>query len=79
MLGEWYEKIEKSQRRGDNYLHVAIFVTAPEFQGRGCGSAMLKFLGDVADADGVACYLESAGTRNIGFYMKKGGYEEVER
>jgi len=40
---------------------------------------MLSFLGDVADTDGVVSYLESAGGRNIGFYAKKGGYQEVGR
>ena len=40
---------------------------------------MLSFLCDVADTDGVISYLESAGGRNIGFYAKKGGYQEVGR
>ena len=40
----------------------------------GCGSALLDFLGKVADVDGVVSYLETAGNKNISFYSKKGGY-----
>ena len=57
---------------------VVMFATAPEAQGKGCGKALLKLLGEIADADGVVAFLETAGVRNIGFY-RTGGYEEVER
>jgi GNAT superfamily N-acetyltransferase len=56
-----------------------MFATAPEYQGHGCGSALLKFLGEVADTDGVPSYLETAGVRNTTFYTKKGGFNEVGR
>ena len=62
-----------------NQLYVVIFATKPEWQGRGCGSALLRFLGDVADADNVSTYLETAGARNCTFYAKKGGFQEVAR
>ena len=56
-----------------------MFATAPEYQGCGCGSALLQFLGEVADTDGVVGYLETAGNRNTSFYANKGGYQEIER
>mmetsp|Transcript_31350 Transcript_31350/g.62148 ORF Transcript_31350/g.62148 Transcript_31350/m.62148 type:complete len:92 (+) Transcript_31350:64-339(+) len=37
---------------------------------------MLNFLGEVADADGVQGFLETAGARNCGFYQT-GGFEVV--
>ena len=40
---------------------------------------LIDFLGDVADADGVETYLETAGEKNTTFYAKKGGYQEVAR
>merc|ERR1711879_772417 len=46
-------------------------------QGRGVGTALLRFLGAVADADGVPTYLETAGSRNTSFYADKGGYQVV--
>ena len=62
---------------GNQCLYVSIFATAPDCQGQGCGSLLLNFLNDVADADGVCSYLETAGVRNTMFYTKKGGYQEV--
>jgi GNAT superfamily N-acetyltransferase len=80
-LGQWLGAT--AERCGHllqgNYLYVSMFATAPEYQGQGCGSLLLQFLGDVADADGVPSYLETAGTRNVTFYSTKGGYEEVAR
>ena len=79
-LGAWQHGVQESQGLGNttNYLYVVMFATAPEAQGKGCGKALLNFLGEVADADSVVAFLETAGVRNIGFY-RTGGYEEVER
>lgn len=78
-LGMWQYNSQEKFCPGGNYLYVVMFATRPEWQGRGCGSALLRFLGDVADADGVVSFLETAGCRNTSFYSKKGGYQEVER
>lgn len=56
-------------------LYVWMFGADPECQGTGCGSALIRFVGTVADADGVECYLETDGARNEGFYTQKGGFE----
>ena len=62
VLGTWQEQ---AQQHGAGArqpcLEIVIFATAPESQGRGCGSALLRFLGEVADADGVWTHLETAG------------------
>merc|ERR1712093_966418 len=79
VLGQWQGQVQEAAGLGRKYLYILFFDTAPEWQGRGCGSKLLEFLGDVADADGVVSFLETAGTRNTTFYAKKGGYEEVHR
>ena len=79
VLGEWQGRAQEMAQLMKKHLYVLFFDTAPEWQGRGCGSVLLRFLGDVADADGVDSFLETAGTRNTTFYAKKGGYEEVHR
>jgi len=61
------------------HLYVFFFDTLPECQSRGYGSVLLRFLNDVADADGVVSFLETAGSRNLAFYAKKGGFAEVGR
>lgn len=77
-LGSWQHGIQEAQGLGGttNYLYLVMFATLPEAQGKGCGKALLNFLGEVADADGVPAFLETAGSRNIGFYGT-GGFEEV--
>lgn len=72
-LGTW-----QGQAHGDKnhkHLEIIIIATAPECQGRGFGTVLLRFLGEVADADGVPTHLETAGSRNAGFYANKGGYQ----
>lgn len=63
-LGIWLDQMESGQPLGGNYFYISMFATAPEYQGHGCGSALLEFLGLVADTDGVPSYLETAGVRN---------------
>jgi len=76
VLGKWQHHVQEKLGLGSNFLEVMIFATAPEVQGRGYGSHLLRFLGDVADADAVPSLLETAGTRNTTFYAEKGGYEQ---
>ena len=77
VLGTW-----QGQAHGDAdrpHLELVIFGTSPEYQGRGLGASLLRFLGEVADADGVPTHLETAGSRNVGFYEEKGGFKAVHR
>ena len=77
VLGTWQGQ---AHAHGDRpHLELVIFGTCPECQGRGLGAALLQFLGDVADADNVPIHLETAGSRNVGFYALKGGFTEVHR
>lgn len=77
VLGTW----QGQAHGGENHKHLEIIIiaTAPEYQGRGVGTALLRFLGEVADADGVPTHLETAGARNTGFYAQKGSYQVVHR
>ena len=73
-LGTWQHKHLPGDGFGD-FLYVSIFATSPEYQGQGCGTALIEFLGDLADVDHVESYLETAGVRNTNFYAKKGGFK----
>ena len=77
-LGAWQHKHLPGDGFG-NFLYIHVFATAPEEQGRGCGTALIQFLGTLADVDGVDTYLETAGSRNTSFYEKKGGFLEMAR
>jgi len=77
VLGTWMGQAHGAE--AGQHLELVIIATTPGCQGRGAGTALLRFLGDVADADGVPTHLETAGARNAGFYAAKGGYHEVHR
>lgn len=78
-LGRWQQSMQQGTGLGLAHLNIIMLATAPEFQGTGCGSALLRCLCDVADADKVPSLLETAGKRNVAFYSKKGGYAEYGR
>ena len=78
-LGTWQHHTQGKLGLGNNFLEIVVFATAPEWQGRGCGSMLLRFLGLLADTDGVISLLETAGSRNTTFYSKKGNFEEYSR
>jgi GNAT superfamily N-acetyltransferase len=54
-LGTWQHGVqgEAGLANSTNFLYIVMFATLPEAQGKGCGKALLNFLGEVADADGV--------------------------
>jgi len=79
VLGQWQDHAQTAAGLGRKHLYILFFDTLPEWQGRGCGSALLRFLGDIADIDGVVSFLETAGERNCAFYARKGGFQEVHR
>jgi len=59
------------------HWYLPVLGTAPEHQGRGVGSALLRALLARADAEGVIAYLESSKERNLPFYRGH-GFEVVE-
>ena len=49
----------------DPCWYLPLIGVDPTYQGRGCGSALLKYALARCDRDGVAAYLESSNPRNI--------------
>ena len=54
------------------HWYLEILGVDPAFQGQGIGSALLQPILDRADADGVACYLETVNAKNVPFYVAHG-------
>ena len=52
---------------------------APEWQNKGCGSVLAKFVALLGDTDRVPIYLETEGPRNEQFYREKAGFRLVEK
>jgi len=55
------------------YYFLNILVVKPEYQRNGVGAAMVKTVTDIADAEGMPCYLESSKAKpNMDIYESWG-------
>jgi ribosomal protein S18 acetylase RimI-like enzyme len=54
------------------HWYLWVIGVEPARQGQGIGSKLLQPILARADADGVPCYLETEGERNVRFYQKHG-------
>ncbi|MEM1042055.1 MAG: GNAT family N-acetyltransferase [Bacteroidota bacterium] len=52
--------------------YLGLLATAPEAQGQGVGSALLRAGLERADSDGLPVYLETGTERNVAFYERHG-------
>jgi ribosomal protein S18 acetylase RimI-like enzyme len=53
------------------HWHLKSLGVAPDFQGKGIGSQMVKFYCDLVDRDGIEAYHET-GTKTVRFYERFG-------
>ena len=54
------------------HWYLAILGTAPQYQGKGVGSALMAPVLERCDREGVPAYLESSKESNIPFYKRHG-------
>jgi ribosomal protein S18 acetylase RimI-like enzyme len=54
------------------HWYLPVLGTAPEHQGRGVASSLLRALLARSDAEGLPAYLESSKERNLAFYRRHG-------
>ncbi|KAG2443484.1 hypothetical protein HXX76_001837 [Chlamydomonas incerta] len=64
-------KAQFKKEHGD-FLYIACFGTAPEQQGRGLGSQLIRRVLQHADAKNLPVYLEASGTASAAFYRRHG-------
>jgi ribosomal protein S18 acetylase RimI-like enzyme len=65
------QALEAAHER-ESHWYLAVLGTAPEHQGRGVGSALMRPVLERCDRDGVLAYLESSKERNLRFYEHHG-------
>lgn len=70
-LGGVIEEMGKSHPQ-EPCWYLPIIGVDPAMQGRGVGSALLRYALARSDADGVPAYLESSNPRNIALYERHG-------
>jgi GNAT superfamily N-acetyltransferase len=68
---KWLKEVDKLHPTEPHYYLEYIGVE-PDYQGKGVGSVLLKYLCDKADDEGVGCYLENANPINTGYYLRFG-------
>ena len=86
-VGELVERTVAASRRGDIYAligkmgayhppephwYLPLIGVDPLHQGKGCGTALLKFALERVDRDHLPAYLESTNPRNISLYQRHG-------
>jgi ribosomal protein S18 acetylase RimI-like enzyme len=52
--------------------YLAVLGTDPSAQGQGLGTAVMRPVLEMCDADGVPAYLESSKERNVAYYARHG-------
>ncbi|PGH16627.1 hypothetical protein AJ80_05129 [Polytolypa hystricis UAMH7299] len=75
---EFFERIEllRENMKGKRIAHLTILVVAPDFQGQGIGSALIKYGLDIADKENMPAWLEAS---EAGYPVyKKFGYKDVQ-
>ncbi|MFV0307387.1 MAG: GNAT family N-acetyltransferase, partial [Desertimonas sp.] len=54
------------------HWYLNLLATHPDWQRRGLGATLMAAVFDIADADGVACYLETETVENVAYYRHHG-------
>jgi len=70
-------QVESKHPKEPLHWYLGYLGTRSDSQGQGIGSAMLREVLDVADANGTPAYLESSNERNLTLYRRH-GFEVVE-
>src|SRR4051794_37552160 len=62
----------EARHPSDRHLYLTALGVAPERQGTGVGSALVRPGLDLCDREGLPAYLETATARNVAFYARHG-------
>ena len=54
------------------HWHLNFLATHPDWQRRGLGGALMATVFEIADGDGLPCYLETETEANVGYYRHHG-------
>ncbi len=54
------------------HWYLQLLATHPDWQRRGIGAALMNVMFERADAEGLACYLETETVENVAYYRRHG-------
>jgi ribosomal protein S18 acetylase RimI-like enzyme len=72
-----FEQMERHHPQ-EPHWYLPLIGVDPACQGKGYGSALLRYVTDRFDREGAVAYLESSNPRNIPLYERH-GFEQVAR
>jgi ribosomal protein S18 acetylase RimI-like enzyme len=66
--------VEKKHRKLAPFKHwyLAVLAVAPQYQGKGYGSKLLNGMLSKIDEEGLPCYVETEGEKNVSMYQHFG-------
>jgi GNAT superfamily N-acetyltransferase len=67
----WLDEVDRQHPKLAHYYLEYVGVD-PQYQGKGYGTGVIKYLSAQADTHGVGCYLENANPSNVPFYQRFG-------
>ena len=76
LMRNGYVEGHKKAGLDGHYWYIAFVAVHSESQGKGIGGELMRRIGQAADQQRMACYLETFGDKNIRFYRAV-GYEVV--
>lgn len=56
----------------EQHWYLNMLATHPDWQRQGLGSALMAAVFDIADVDGLPCYLETETDANVVYYLRHG-------
>ncbi len=56
----------------ESHWYLNMLATHPDWQRQGLGAALMTAVFEIADADGLPCYLETETVENVGYYRHHG-------
>lgn len=73
-IGDMMQVFEQMDRYHPTYpcWYLPLIGVDPAFQGRGCGSALLRYALERCDREHMPAYLESSNPRNVTLYLRHG-------
>ena len=71
VLQENFVKFQNDWMANKRYIHFTTLVVDPAAQGHGTGTALVRWITDKADEDGIYCWLQSSQAAH-GIYLKAG-------
>lgn len=75
VLKEDFVRVQRDWMANKEYIHFDTLVVDPTAQGRGVGTALVRWVTDKADEQGIYCWLQSSRAAHS-IYLKA-GYKDV--